>query len=295
MTLCDISHRWPLLRGFSCVLSLCLPAALAVQLFSIAQGEHTPDAPLDDGPSTPWVVLAGPEQEHGKPVEILSCSQDSVSLSVDGRRGTVIHSLSPQRLPATVTFQFQSKFDPQADEAPTELFGTGDFRIFIGSGGSPADNLGAYEGFQLRIFPHLGDSQERRTTGDESHTATSLWIRNIDGMRRKNSDGDPHSGLLSDACQNRGRQTHRHNCGWSRVSLTSGGFGLENGEVVTISIVVTREHVEIRAGHWHHRYELGPSELRLSQIDAFAIGHTNISRGYRTVTISGVTAEPLSQ
>lgn len=218
---------------------------------------------------------------------------DGVRLSVDGRRGTAIKYLSPQRLPVAVTFQFQSEFDPRVNEPATKLFGTGDFRIFIGSKGNSPDNLGAYEGLQLRIFPHLADSQKRRTTDDESHTATSLWIRNIDDKRRTNNDGDPHTGLLSDACQNRSRQKNRHNCGWSRVSLISGGFGLSNREAVTISIIVTREQVKIMAGKWHHEYTFGPSELRISRIDAIAIGHTNISRGYKTVALSGVVAESI--
>ena len=61
------------------------------------------------------------------------------------------------------------------------------------------------------------------------------------------------------------------------------------------AIIVTREQVKIKARKWHHEYTFGPSELRISQIDAIAIGHTNISRGYKTVAISGFVAESIDR
>jgi hypothetical protein len=266
----------------------------SISLTGVAQERLTANKSNDDH-QKPWRVLAGPEQENGKPIEIATNSPAAVKLLVEDRRGTAIQSLSPQPLPAIVTFKLESEFDPQAVEPPTQLFGTGDFRIFIGSSGHSPDDLGAYEGFQLRIFPHLGVSENRRKTGEESHTATSLWIRNIDVQRRTNSDGEPHSGLLSDACQNRSTKKQRHNCGWSRVLLTSEGFGLKNRESTFVSVVITRKQIEIVAGHWHHKHDLRPSELRISTIDSFAIGHTNISRGYKSVTISDLTIEPFEQ
>jgi hypothetical protein len=240
-----------------------------------------------------WRVLEHAEQEKGKPVQIVSGSGGNLVLSVDGRRGTAIRHLSPQNLPAVLSFDFESTYDSKASEIPTELFGTGDFRIFVGSRGDNAEELGAYEGLQLRIFPHLVNSPVRRVTGEESHTASSLWIRNIDQVKRINSDGDLHAGLMSDACQNRGRENGRHNCGWSRVSLIEGGFGLRNGEAVTISIAVDKESVEIRAGRWRHQYRFDSSQLRITNIDTLAIGHTNISRGYKTVKISNISVSSL--
>jgi hypothetical protein len=240
-----------------------------------------------------WRILERAEQEKGIPVQIVSSSDGNLVLSVDGRRGTAIRHFSRQYLPAVLSFDFESNYDPKAVEVPTELFGTGDFRIFFGSRGDNAEELGTYEGFQLRIFPHLDDSTARRVTGDESHTATSLWIRNIDPARLRNNDGEMHTGLMSDACQNRSRENGRHNCGWSRVSLTEGGFGLRNGEVVTISIAIDKESVEIRAGRWRYKYRLDPSQLRITNIDTLAIGHTNISRGYKTVTISNISVSSI--
>lgn len=278
------------------VIARCLAAILtfSTSLTGVAQERSAAIISKDDH-QKPWRVLGGPEQESGKPIEIETNSRAAVKLLVEDRRGTAILSLSPQPLPVAMTFKLESEFDPQAVEPPTQLFGTGDFRIFIGSSGHSPDDLGAYEGFQLRIFPHLGVSENRRKTGDESHTATSLWIRNIDVQRRTNNDGEPHSGLLSDACQNRSSQKQRHNCGWSRVLLTSGGFGLKNRESTIVTLVITHKHIEIVARDWYHKYDLRPSELRISKIDSFAIGHTNISRGYKSVTLSDLTIEPFNQ
>ena len=60
-------------------------------------------------------------------------------------------------LPATLTFRFRSSYDPKAREVPTALFGTGDFRIFIGTRGKTEEKtgLGGCEGFQFRIFSAL--------------------------------------------------------------------------------------------------------------------------------------------
>ena len=246
-----------------------------------------------------WRVLAGPEREKGNPVKILDDADGTLILSVHGRRGTVMRQFAPIKIPATVSFHFQSTYDPDAREILTELFGTGDFRIFVGSQGSRINcqegQFTAYEGFQFRIFPHLADSPERRKTGNESHTATSIWIRNIDPQRRTNSEGKPHTGLLSDACQNRHRDNGRHNCGWSRISLASGGFGLKNGESAEMSIAITQDSVEIRADNKSFAYKLKPPLLRVSEIDTIAIGHTNISRGYKVLKISGLSGYPRIQ
>ena len=145
-----------------------------------------------------WQVLGGPEKEEGNAVQIIQGTGGILEVSVAGRRGTVMRSLPATSLPVTITFRFQSSFDPKAREVPTELFGTGDFRIFVGTRGrdEAKANLGGYEGFQFRIFPHLKESPERVTTGDESHTSTSLWIRYIDPKRRLDGMGLPRSVLL---------------------------------------------------------------------------------------------------
>ena len=277
--------------------------ALLLFVFTIvhlyAQESHSGDSP--PGPDVPsgWRVLAGPEREKGDPVRIISNINGVMTLSVHSRRGTIVRHFTPVMIPATVSFCFQSTFNPDAHEIPTELFGTGDFRIFVGSKGTspedPNNQLSAYEGFQFRIFPHLADSPERRKTGDESHTATSLWIRNIDPHRRTNSEGRPHTGLLSDACQNRHRDNGRHNCGWSRVLLASGGFGLKNAESTEMTITITKNSLEIKAGIRSFTYKLKPSFLRVSEIDTIAIGHTNISRGYIMLKISELSINSTSE
>ena len=89
-----------------------------------------------------WRVLGGPEKEKGDPVQIIESTGDDITVSVQRRRGTVMRSFSATSLPATITFRFQSNFDPRARELPTDLFGTGDFRIFVGSRGILARNSG---------------------------------------------------------------------------------------------------------------------------------------------------------
>jgi hypothetical protein len=248
-----------------------------------------------DDTSAMWRVLGGPEKEKGDAVQILQNANGNVSVSVQGRRGTVLRQLQATQIPAILTFRFQSTFDPKAREIPTELFGTGDFRIFVGTSGSALNgresseaDLGTYEGFQFRIFPHLKDSPERIKTGDESHTATSLWVRYSDPKRCLDGIGLPHTGLMSDAAQNRNRQNGIHNCGWSRVSLYPGGFGLPNGGPAEVTIRITRELISIEAGGKRFSHPLQANERRISQIDTIAVSHTNISRGYQTYSISNL-------
>jgi hypothetical protein len=248
-----------------------------------------------------WRVLGGPEREEGDPVRIVDASDGDLTLSVDGRRGTVIRQISPTAIPAKLVFRFQSTFDPEASEPPTELFGTGDFRIFVGTkgkefnGDGPGEtSLTAFEGFQFRVFPHLKESPIRKKTGDESHTATSIWIRYVEPERRTNSKGDPHSGLMSDACQRRYKENGIHNCGWCRVSLGTGGFGLDNGKPTEMSIQISREVVSIEAGGKRYSHRLEEDERRIDRLDTIAIGHTNISRGYKTLKISDLKIVPIA-
>ncbi len=257
-------------------------------------------------PGYAWRVLGGPERENGNPVEIIENTGGDVTVSVEHRRGTVMRSIPSTALPATVTFRFQSSYDPTARELPTELFGTGDFRIFLGcragrSKKSPEsqsgnnDSFGDYEGVQFRVFPHLGRSPQRIKTGEESHTATSLWIRYVDPGRRHDGMGLPHTGLLSDSSQNRNKQQGIHNSGWSRVALWEGGLGLRNGEAALITIHLTRDTVRIKAGGREFTHQLQPDERRNSRVDTIAIGHTNISRGYVQFRVSGLHVTPDSQ
>ncbi len=237
-----------------------------------------------------WQVLGGPEKEKGDAVQIVEGTGENLEVFVSGRRGTVMRRFPETSLPATLTFRFQSSYDPKAREVPTELFGTGDFRIFVGTRGGTKEKteLGGYEGFRFRLFPHLSDSPERVITGNESHTATSLWIRYIDPKRRLDGMGLPHTGLLSDAGQNRNKQKGIHNAGWARVALLKGGFGLKNKQEAAVTIRLTHQAMSIEANGKTFAYPFGPGECRISKIDTLAIAHTNTSRGYRTYLVSAL-------
>jgi len=243
---------------------------------------------IAESPSeTAWQVLDGSEKEKGDAVQIVEGTRDNLEVLVAKRRGTVMGRFPKTPLPATLTFRFQSSYDPKASEAPTALFGTGDFRIFVGSQMKNREkaDLGDYEGFQFRIFPHLTDSPERVKTGEESHTATSLWIRYIDPKRRLDGKGLPHEGLLSDAAQNRNKQKGIHNAGWARVALLEGGFGLKNAQDTIITIQLTHQGMSIEANGKAFAYSFGPDECRISKVDTLAIAHTNTSRGYQTYRV----------
>lgn len=241
-----------------------------------------------------WQVLDGPEKERGDAVQIVEGTRENLEVLVAKRRGTVMRHFEETPLPATLTFRFQTRYDPQAGEVPTELFGTGDFRIFVGTrvGNEEKTGLGGYEGFQFRLFPHLGDSPERVKTGDESHTATSLWIRYSDPKRRLDSLGLPHTGLLSDAGQNRNRQNGIHNAGWARVALFGGGFNLRNEQEALVTIHITHQSFRIEANGKTFSHRFRPDENRVSKIDAIAIAHTNTSRGYQTYRVSDLRVAP---
>lgn len=241
-----------------------------------------------------WQVLDGPERERGDAVQIVEGTGENLEVLVAKRRGTVMRHFEETPLPATLTFRFQTRYDPQAGEVPTALFGTGDFRIFVGTrvGNENQTGFGGYEGFQFRIFPHLGDSPERVKTGDESHTATSLWIRYSDPKRRLDSLGLPHTGLLSDAGQNRNRQNGIHNAGWARVALFGGGFGLRNEQEALVTIHITHQGFSIEANGKTFSHRFRPDENRVSKIDAIAIAHTNTSRGYQTYRVSDLRVAP---
>jgi hypothetical protein len=246
---------------------------------------------MAESPSdTAWQVLDGPEKEKGDPVQIVEGTGEDLEVLVADRRGTVMRRFPETPLPAALTFRFQSSYDPKAREVPTELFGTGDFRIFVGTRGKDEDQtgLGGYEGFQFRIFPHLSDSPERVKTGDESHTATSLWIRYIDPKLRLDGMGLPHTGLLSDAAQNRNKQKGIHNAGWARVALLEGGFGLKNAQEAVFTIHLTHQSMSIEGNGKTFSYPFGPDESRISKIDTLAIAHTNTSRGYQTYRVSAL-------
>jgi len=257
---------------------------LVTALLLMSRAMLNAESPSD----TAWQVLDGPEKEKGDAVQIVEGTRDNLEVLVSKRRGTVMRRFPETPLPATLTFRFQSSYDPNASEAPTALFGTGDFRVFLGSdlGNEGKTELGGYEGFQFRIFPHLNDSPERVKTGEESHTATSLWIRYVDPKRRLDGKGLPHEGLLSDAAQNRNKQKGIHNSGWARVALLKGGFGLKNEQEVVVTIQLTQKAMSIKANGKAFAYPFGPDECRISKIDTLAIAHTNTSSGYQTYRVS---------
>lgn len=252
--------------------------------------------------SRDWRVLGGPEKEKGDPVRITGDTDGDLTACVEKRRGVVFRNVTPTKIPVKLTFRFQSTFDPEAGEPPTEHFGTGDFRIFVGTDGKehgdlvPVEaRLTSFEGFQFRIFPHLEDSAVRRKTGSESHTATSIWSRYVEHGRRTNGKGQSHTGLMSDACQNRNKQNGIHNCGWCRLSLGHGGFGLNNGEYTDMTIRIYNDLVCIEAGGKRFSHDLKKNEMRIDRIDSIAIGHTNISRGYKTLRIADLKVVPIAR
>ena len=268
------------------------PATIFTALLLSTSAKVIAEAPSD----TAWQVLGGPEKEKGDAVQIVEGGGENLEVLVAGRRGTVMRHFAGTPLPATLTFRFQSSYDLKAREVPTELFGTGDFRIFVGTRGKTEEKtgLGGYEGFQFRTFPHLSESPERVKTGDESHTSTSLWIRYIDPKRRLDGMGLPHTGLLSDAAQNRNKRKGIHNAGWSRVSLLEGGFGLKNAQEAVVTIQLTDQAMSIKANGKTFAYSFGPDDCRISKIDTLAIAHTNTSRGYQNYRVSAlkITSNP---
>jgi hypothetical protein len=98
--------------------------------------------------------------------------------------------------------------------------------------------------------------------------------------------GLSHTGLLSDAGQNRNKQKGIHNAGWARVALLEGGFGLKNAQEAGVTIRLTHQSMGIEANGKTFAYSFGPGECRISKIDTLAIAHTNISRSYQTYRIS---------
>lgn len=257
-----------------------------------------------------WTYLGGPEDENGDDVRIVENTEGDLLLEVDGSRGTVFRPLPATKLPLKITFKMKTVFDPGTSEPPTLLFGTGDFRLFFGGPNKEDEtfpmnegNLGEFEGVQFRIHPHLDESPIRRYTFNdgerESHTCTSIWMRNVDPDKRTDDDGNPHTGLVSDICQNRG-----NHCGWKRVDLFEDGLGLENGEETEVTIVISYSMISIEANGRVFSTEISDIEddediegevLRFNQVTNFAIGHTNISRGYETIRISDVQIIPLNQ
>ncbi len=250
-----------------------------------------------------YKYLGGAEQEKGEPVRIIENINGDLILDVDGKRGTVVRPLPEMKLPVQITFNLQTKYDPSSSEPPHELFGTGDFRLYFGCTNKEAKrdsmyetNLGEFEGVQFRIHPHLDESPIRRYTGKESHTSTSIWIRYIDPERVTGSGGEPHTGLVSDACQRRNKPP-THNCGWARVGLFENGFGLDNDEETQVSIVISDSIISLSTNGRVFSVSISDLEndpdysgdiLRFDRIGYFAIDHTNISRGYETVRINDI-------
>ena len=263
-----------------------------IRVFLLVLGSLFPVVPVESADSAQWKLLGGPEEEPGKKVELLSNGNQDLLLNVSKRRGHVAHNFLPVDLPVLVTFDLRSAFDESVEEVPTELWGTGDYRISLV--GTPTgkdlealteDNLGLWEGVQFRVFPHLGDSPERRYTqpGNESHTATSIWVRYTNPKRVTGDGGQRHTGLQSDACQNRNKRNGTHNCGWDRRSIFPGGFGLADNESVNVRILISRSEVYIEAKG--KRFSVVPDEIRFKQLSAIVVGITNTSRGYETLEV----------
>ncbi|MCF8391294.1 MAG: DUF1566 domain-containing protein, partial [Bacteroidales bacterium] len=82
-----------------------------------------------------WIPLLGPEEElksDGNVSIIVENEDGDVVVDEDGKRGTVCRPIPEIKLPVKITFNLQTKYDPEASEEPTILRGTGDFRICFG-------------------------------------------------------------------------------------------------------------------------------------------------------------------
>jgi hypothetical protein len=254
---------------------------------------NNPSNPVDPT----WVFLAGPEEENDgeNNIQITSNLNGNVSLFVDGKRGHVARQFEPVELPAEISFKWRSTYDETVTEVATELWGTGDWRIsLVGlpSGMTHQDiseaNLGIFEGVQFRIFPHVDDCPIRRYTGDESHTSTSIWVRYTDPDRLTGDDGEPHTGLQSDACQNRNREDGTHNCGWDRHDILEDGFDIDNNEEVEMKIYISDSEAYIQGNG--RKFSIEPSAIRFDKLSAIEVGITNTSRGFETLEISDLSA-----
>jgi len=264
---------------------------------------------LYDANNYSWSFLAGPETElksNGNNVIVVESVNGNLVEDCAGKRGTVYRETPHIKLPAKVTFKLKPYYNPSASEPPTELFGTGDFRIYIGGPpkgyrgqGMDTTNLSLFEGVQFRIFPNLDLAPLRRYTGTEPHTCTSIWIRYINPDKITGDNGEPQTGLVSDACQGRIPGT---NCGWQRWGEPfENGFGLKNEEETLVTILISDPIVSISVKDrtWGINTKVIPSSdivgeiLRFDTITNIAIGCTNTSRGFRTLKISDLKVFPL--
>jgi hypothetical protein len=247
-----------------------------------------------------WRFLAGPELENQGKANIQLIKGDTTGLKLElyKKRGHVMREFSPTSLPLEITFNWKSKYDVSSSEPAHEFWGTGDFRISIvgfpkGFVHQPIDEniLGMLEGVQYRIFPHLGDSPIRRTTPNsdgstESHTSTSIWTRFSNAKRLTGDNGEPHTGLQSDACQNRNSANATHNCGWNRRALLEGGLGLINNDNKLMKIYISKEETYLECNGRRFFLTLNPEDIRFDKLSGIVIGATNTSRGFQELEIS---------
>ncbi|MCF8381346.1 MAG: DUF1566 domain-containing protein [Bacteroidales bacterium] len=255
-----------------------------------------------------WIPLLGPEEElksDGNVSIIVENEDGDVVVDEDGKRGTVCRPIPEIKLPVKITFNLQTKYDPEASEEPTILRGTGDFRICFG--GPPKGvqldeiqeaNMGEFEGVQFRIHPHLDESPIRVYTGTEPHTCTSIWLRYVDPSKLVDDYGLPITGLASDECQGRGSQ-----CGWERVGLFENGFGLDNMEETLVTIIIsdTEISISVKDRTWgvniddllKEDNDIVGDVLRFDNISYMSISHTNTSRGYDWIKITDLRVIPL--
>ncbi|MDQ8199412.1 hypothetical protein QEH56_14695 [Pelagicoccus enzymogenes] len=249
-----------------------------------------------------WALLGGPEIENGKPIVVVSSESARLELDTWKRRGHVARSFEPVELPAVISFDWETEYDPSVTEVATELWGTGDFRISVVGmpidediGGLDEANLGQWEGVQFRVFPHLDDSPIRRRTppDNESHTATSIWVRYTNPGRWTGDNGAPHTGLQSDACQNRNKVDGTHNCGWDRHTIVEGGFGLANKQRAKVVIFVSEDEAYLEVND--RRFSIEPEGIRFAYLSAIVVGITNTSRGFRSLQLSDLRASTVEE
>jgi hypothetical protein len=264
---------------------------------------------LYDANNYSWAFLGGLETEiksNGNNVKVVESINGNLLEDCAGKRGTVYRETPHIKLPAKVTFKLQANYNPSASEPATELFGTGDFRIYIGGPpkgytgqGMDTTNLSLFEGVQFRIFPGLDLAPIRRFTGTEPHTCTSIWLRYVDPDKITGNNGEIHTGLVSDACQGR---IEGGQCGWTRWGEPfENGFGLKNDEEALVTIIISDPTISmsVKDRTWSINTKVIPDTdikgdiLRFDTITNIAIGHTNTSRGFRTLRISDLKVFPL--
>lgn len=189
------------------------------------------------------------------------------------------------------------------------LAGTGDFRIgFFDSQGvkvksgvkegpDGTKDFNNYEGFQVRIHPHLHkdfkskyDARlKEKENGNESHINTNLWTRIKPGTL----------GLISDEAQKKDHSGFSKSSPWGTQPKQWGPhtpFGKEV-EIKIEAEMTSDEDFKVRLTMNGESVDFTgrfPSKMKPKNLDTFAITYTNSSRRYAYVEITNATLRSLS-